>query len=172
MELEVALLLLELLGVEKRRGIQGGAQGGFEFPEQTAAPRHQARFQQGGLDRDVLGGLLQALGNRADAVSHFQPDVPHQADHGFQLRGQLGVGRFGQKDQQVDVGAGKKLAPPISADGCQRHALNGRNFFQDLAQDLVHQPAVAPQQAGGRARLEVALAQAGSRLRQELLAVG
>ena len=89
------------------------------YKERLLAPEI-ASLKQPGADGQIGLGVAQAFLNRAGRVPDFQADVPQQIkqilDDLLGMRGPF----VGEQKQQIDVGIGRQLAPPIAADGDKR----------------------------------------------------
>ena len=147
--LGVALLLLETLGLEERRGVEDFAHRGVETPKQRLAARQRARFEQRRLHGDVCARCIDARFDRPHAVPGFEADIPEQADEALEALLVVARGLVGEQDQQVDVGTRKKLASPVSAGRDQCGFGRGRGLAPDFLQRAVDQPRMLAQQTRG-----------------------
>ena len=113
----MAFLLFQAFAVEKCLQVDLLLEGALQAGEQAEVAGQQAGVDERRLDGQIVGRFLQAFFRRAHAMADGQADVPEQADQVFKGIGQCGIGRFRQQKQQVDVGIGIKLLPPVAADG-------------------------------------------------------
>src|SRR3954471_15407446 len=96
-----------------------GDGGALEAFEELRVTFHQPSVEEGGADGVVLPRELDALLQRPGGVARLQPRVPERTvqvlgDGVRPLAGRL-VAPVRQEREQVDVRAGGKLAPSISA---------------------------------------------------------
>ncbi|OIQ73193.1 hypothetical protein GALL_451700 [mine drainage metagenome] len=119
----MALTHFQCFGDKKGLRIHGGKKGFLELPEQHFAAADQARLQQGGLHRYILGRLAQAVTDGAHACANFESRVPATADEVFNLRGQHRIaGRrpvVRQQQQHIDIRKRKLLLAAETTD-CQQ----------------------------------------------------
>ncbi|MDT4833940.1 hypothetical protein FQZ97_675660 [compost metagenome] len=156
-ELLVAVPHFLRLGHEEGLWVDGLRELAAEGRKELLVARDQARFEQRGLDRDVLGGLVQALLERAHARADLEAGVPALADEGLDAGGLdaavLALGR--QQQQHVDVGVRKQLAAPVAAHRGQREGVAEAGLVPQRGQRLVGQRRELAQHrvdaAGGRA---------------------
>ena len=146
----VALLLLQQLCLEKLGGIERITHALDEPCEQFTLAGKQARFQQGGLNRDVLCRQRFAFIQRAHAVADFNPDIPQRADQvlNFARKGSIRRGR--QQDQEVDVGAGEELPAAVAAHGGERHFARHCVARPEILEQAVDHRRLATQLLPGR----------------------
>ena len=99
---------------------------GLEFGEQFHIAADVARFQDRGADCHVRLGLADALVDVAGGMAHLVAHVPEEIEH--VLDDLLAPRRLleRQNEQQVDIGARRQRAPPISANGRDRQPLAAR----------------------------------------------
>src|SRR3984957_9492869 len=77
-------------------------------------------LEQGRHYAHVGGALLHALLDGADAVTHFQTDIPEESDQPLDLAAPLGVGWLRYQQHDVNVGAGVELTAPVAPNRNQR----------------------------------------------------
>ena len=118
---------------------------------QRGVAGQQAGFHQGGLHRQIPGGITQALFRCAHAMRDFQTNVPKEADQGSQMGGQRLVGFFRQQQEQVDIRSRPQFTASVAAGGEQGQG--GRNLqrLPAFAQHFVDQ-ATACLEQGQRIR--------------------
>ena len=102
-----------------------------------------ARFEQGRPDGQVGLGHVDHLVQRPARLADFQAKVPQHVQHRF--NDLLGPGRLLPRGQErdVDIGEGRHLPAPISADGHQRQPFcSGRigHRIEDACGKIVDQP--------------------------------
>jgi len=71
----------------------------LESGEKLFVPGNQASFKEGGLNRNIIAGFIQAFLNGSDAMPNFQSDIPEMADQFFQFFLECNSGRLGQENQ-------------------------------------------------------------------------
>ncbi len=110
-----------------------------------------ARFQKRGADGHVGLGLPNAFVDRTGGVADFQAHVPQAIEQ--RLGDLLAPGGLlvRQQKKQIDVGARREQAAPITAGGDHRHALGLRRNLRRIklgpgkieqdADDLILHPA-------------------------------
>ena len=95
------------------------------------------------VDPRVLLRELDTFIDRAHAMPDLEPDVPQRAEKGLEPTLDVRIRRSWKQDQQIDVRAGKKLAPPVTAD-CSERPVAGhlvlRPHFAQLAIDELAVP--------------------------------
>ena len=79
-------------------------------------------------------------------MADFQSDVPEQADQAFEARGEGGIRRLGQQQQEVDIRRRVEFAAPVAADGDEGEGSGQGDLGPEVAQDLVDQAAAPVQQ--------------------------
>ena len=80
-----------------------------------------AGFDQGGLNRQVICGLFDALINGADAVPDFQSNIPEQTDQLLKAGTQFTIRLVRQQNKEIDVRSRPQFSPSITADCTQRY---------------------------------------------------
>ncbi len=167
----VSLLLLQALRLEERLGFESAAEHRPECVERGAAPAEKARFEQGGLDRDVLRRLLDALVDGAHAMAQFDPDVPEMADEALDRLLVGGRDRSGKQDQNIHIRARIELAATVPAHGHEGERAGQRSGAPQFTQRRIDRNAMAAEIPAGIRLLVVLRPQPGA-LEGELLAAG
>ena len=92
--------------------------------EGTIAP-DEPRFEEIGANRPVGFRLPDAILHRTGRVADFEAEVPQEIEDGLDRllarRGDL----VGQEEEQIDIGEGGELAPPVAAGRDQRQPFGG-----------------------------------------------
>ena len=157
--LRVALLLLQLLRLEERRGVQRALHLRRQLAVEASAAGQKARLEKRGAHRDVARRRLDAAFHGTYAVADLQTDVPEPADQSLQ-RLALGFGRvLGQQHEQIDVGGGIELAPAIAAGGDQRGVAHRGDLVPHLAHGAIDELAVLDKERARVRPAQIGLAQ-------------
>ncbi len=127
--------------------LQLGDGGALERLEELRVARDEPPVEERGADGVVLTGRLETLLERARGVARFEAGVPEGAVEalGDQLRAGPEGFLLGEQSEQIDVGARRQLAPPVSAGGHQRQRRLGPRLrlgadgLEQLADDPVGQ---------------------------------
>ncbi len=145
LEAGMTLLLLQDLGRDEARHVQGFAEGPAKVPEQTGIARDQARLEEIGGHGHVPRRLFQAGVGRAHAVADLQAHVPEAADQILDAARLLAMGFLAQQDHQIHVGMGELLPPPEATHRHQRRRVGQARGLPQRVQRAVEQIAVGTQ---------------------------
>ena len=105
---------------------------------------HQPGLEQRGRRLQVAPGPLDRLLGRADGVAHLEAGVPQRVQQAAEVLG-AGPALVVDQHQQVDVGVGRHIAPPVATDGNHGDAAAGQGHGADqLGQDVVEGGRPAP----------------------------
>src|SRR5205807_9533522 len=105
---------------------------------------------------------LEAIVDGTYAVTDLEADVPEGADQPFQVLLLFGARLARQKNQQVDVRARVKLAPPIAAGRHQRGIGGHAGVLPEQFHRAVDELRVPSQQGARAGPIEIRFAQRGA----------
>src|SRR5438445_12493805 len=145
LEFGMALLLLQTLCLEKYLSVEAVLPCAIKTGEETAVSGELSRFKEAGHHGHVLPRFLDALGDRAHAVTQLEPGVPEPSYEFFDLGRQAGGSRVLQQHQHVDVGMRIELSAPVAADREQRKGCRQPELPPHVLQDAVDQAAMLSQ---------------------------
>ena len=156
--LQMALLLLERLGVVERADVHAFGEPAPELAVQRARPREQPVLEQARTHRHVGGHLDLALLDGAHGVRQLDADVPQ---HGEELLDGLGRRRGArrQEDQHVDVGVRIELAATVAADRDRGQSIGHPGVAEHVADDAIDEACMVAQEASRVGRGEERVAQ-------------
>ena len=107
-----------------------------ELGVKVAIPAEVSRLEHGGLGLQVLVGLADRLGHRADGMADLEPDVPEYLDHLLDGLGLLAVRpRAGVEKHDVHVAERIHFTPAVAAEG-EDGKPRGLRPAEDAAADL------------------------------------
>ena len=160
--LEVSLLLLQHLAFVERRHVHRLGELARERAMERARAGDEAMLEQARANRDVGLHLVDALADRAHAVTGLEPDVPEETDQPLDERGARAIERTRQQDQHVDVRMREELAAAVAADGDQCGRRRRAELAPDGGDHAIDEPGVLAQQARRVGALEERRAQRGT----------
>ena len=158
-EAQVAFLLFEALALIEQQGVKVAAQAFLEGGEQVFVAGQQAGLDQGGLHRNVAGGLVETILYRAHAMSDLETDVPEVTDQALESLLQRGVGFMRQQNQEVDVGSRVKLAAPVAANRGERQRRREIEACPEADENVIDLPAARTEQILGVVGQRIGFAQ-------------
>src|SRR5690606_5068977 len=98
----------------------------LELPEQAAVAGEVAEVEERGARGVVLGGEPIAGAEVAHAVADLDAEVPERVQERLARRLHERVRlALAVEDEQVDVRVGREVAPPVAAEGEERHRRGG-----------------------------------------------